>query len=457
MEPTISAPLKKINPSYTPYTPEKVEVTKTLMLSPPYDDWDIKRFSIDPPAPLKIEGAPGNLFSCPTSYLYNVDGKPIKGRFRLEFPRDDPSMCFSSYGVMEITKELTEEQKKLEKEGKQVEREKTGKYQIRISIPAGTKICEKLRQIIDEAYAVAGLHLYKYGASDSGNKTFASKYLPTLERPNDSVGPDNAYESLKYPIHYHTKKVSTPNGIVDRPDMDLPGSIGAAVITPKVDKGNTEGKRQPGPGSYSKFVLDDCSELSLNEVTQRGFKHIPELGMSLFVGAKTKLKFTLANTIVTEWINSNAIGRLDAIEERRKAGQTTSESMKSRAIARDNLDIDKEKEEEERKAKEEAEALAKAKDEAIAQAKEEAIAQAKAEAIAQAKEEAKAEALAQAKAEALAEAKAQAKAEAAKARAEAKAKEEAKAEAEAAKSESRSKAKSKRKQKVELSSDEDSS
>ena len=369
MESTNAPALKKINPVYTAYADEKpVEITRTLMISPPYDTWDIERFSIDAPSLLKIENSPVTLYMCAMWYVYNVDGKDTKARFRIEFPVSDDSISFSNFGVMEQTKELTEEQKKAVKEGKDVVREKTGKYELRVNIQATPKECKALRDMIDQIYVVAGKHLYKYGNSDKGLKVFNSKFLLNLERPDESVGPDNVYESLRYPIFYPTKNVPGLDGIVKRCDQEISGSIGAAVpVTGKCP---------------STFILDDGTKLSLADVTGRGFKHSPEIGMSLFVGAKNKLKFTLANTIVTEWLNSNAVGRRDAIDARKNAGVSTSEAMKNRSALRDATtlteskdNLEKEKAEEakaeaERRRLEEEEKL-KLESEAQAQAEEE--------------------------------------------------------------------------------------
>jgi hypothetical protein len=340
MESNTTAPtLKKINPTYTPYVEEKpVEITKTLMISPPYTNWDIKKLFIDPPTPLKIEGVTG-LFMCSMWYMYTVDGKETKDRFRIEFPIKDESMSASNFGVMAQTKALTEEEKKREKAGEVIKRETTGKFELRINIQAAPEECKALRKILDDIYIVSGMHLYKYGNSDKGSKMLLSKYLPTLERPEEAVGPDNVYETLRYPIFYQTKKVAGENGMVDRCDQDISGSIAASVpITGK---------------SPSTFILDDGTKLSLSDVTGRGFLHSPEIGVSLFIGAKNKLKFTLANTIVTKWLSSNTVGRQNAIEARKNAGISTSESMKNRSalLGADKLatgtdPLEKEKEEE---------------------------------------------------------------------------------------------------------------
>lgn len=378
MTDTATQSKKKFDITATKYEePSEVPITDGMMIHPPYLDWDRSRLTFEKPFDIsKLVSAPNTYVSSATyNYPPTETTKGGKGPLRIELPYEGDSMCFSPFGITDQLKELTPEQLKMQEAGQEVKREPTGKKIIRVSIPVGDEVCARLRDVVlRDVYEVGMDHLNACGSSDDGNGTLNGTFLKTRERLNDPVGPDNAYEGLQYPVLFQKKDVEVPiaNGktkIVKRANLDLPSSIGLSILSPEdPSKKAPDAKPKRGKGP-SVFFLDDKTSIPLKDLEDRGFYHSPEIGVSLFIGAKSKVRFTLFNSMVTNYMTGNTVGRLQAIEGRAKSGMSTGASMRNRtalfskAVAVDPLMLDetddvKKKEEEERLAAEEEERLA---------------------------------------------------------------------------------------------------
>lgn len=330
-----TAPLKRVTVTTSAYTePKPVVVVDGMMLHPPYEDWDPSRVTFEPPKELKVDNVKG-LFSCPAIYEYPPTStrKGGKARLRFGYPYTDESICYSKFGIVDQVKDLTDEQLAKQAAGLEVEREKTGKKIMRITLPVGVPECDKLRSIKNDLYILAMKHLKAYGMADGGKRVLQGKYLPTLEHEGP-VGPNNYYDSLMYPLFYQLMDVANPDPTgppLKRANLDLPCSIGASVMLPDDGKPGPDGKAKKSMGPGTKFILDDATPIDIKDLENRGFYHSPEIGVSIFIGAKTKLKFTVISSIVTAYMEEGAVGRLQALEGRKKQGLSTSEIMKNRA------------------------------------------------------------------------------------------------------------------------------
>lgn len=332
--------LKKLNLNATKYEePSEVPITDGMMIHPPYLEWDKSRLTYEKPFDIsKLVSAPNTFISSATyNYPATETCKGGKGPLRIEFPYDDESMCFSTFGITDQLEQLTPAQVKLQDAGQTVTRKKTGKKVIRISIPVDNEVCGRLRDVVfRDIYEVAMDHLHSCGSSDDGNGILSGTFLKTLERSSDPVGPDNPYSGFQYPVLFQKKDVEISGAggtikTVKRSNTDFPGSIGAAVLTPEdPSKAPVDGKKRRAKGP-SVFILDDKTNIPLSDLEDRGFYHSPEIGVGLFIGATTKVKFTLYNSIVTGYLVGNQVGRLQAIESRSKNGISTGASMRNRA------------------------------------------------------------------------------------------------------------------------------
>ncbi len=310
-------PKATIKPTKTSKQPNMYESALGLMIRAPYDEWDINNMLIDSPKLGESSSDKTIKFqTCNFQYNYFREGKKTKDKLIIEFPRDDKYLCTSDYGIKEVLNTLTKEELFLKDSGKEVKRTGTGRYQIFCKLGVHDPDSIKLKDILNEIYAKCVKYMAEYGQGENCKCLLEKEYQLPKKR-DEPIGPNNAALNFRHPVWYMDKSADT--GLHKVKDLEVPASITLAV--------------KVGDGKYAtKFCDDNLSKLNPEDLKTRGFRHIPLMEISsLFVGAVAKIRMSMTESIIIEYLAPSVISQGQTINERKEMGLLTADALRQKA------------------------------------------------------------------------------------------------------------------------------
>lgn len=314
--------LKKISKPSKNYDTTDDEMT----IRSPYKDWDIDRIFISTPDKKESADKKATYFECNIQYNYKLhDGTDMKGPLLVEFPHEEGRCCVSEYGISEIMEKIDD--KAPVKEGEEVKRIGTGKYQVFCRLDPRYEQSKALCSVLRDIYEKAVCYMELHGKEGSGILSSDKKYAI----PSGTINESNTSDGLRYPIWFTETSALNPQGrTIKTKDTTVPFTVVLGV--------GTKGRRA------TKFCDDTATIIEYTDLKGNGMEHIPLMGVpSIFVGGKeNKVRLVMDSSIIVKRLPPAVVRQGTTMKERLQSGKSTAAADMTRkaeeAFSMDGLD-----------------------------------------------------------------------------------------------------------------------